>query len=89
MRGLGNPDSFLSCSHGAGRKMGRKEACRSLDLEAEKKKLDDQGIIHGIRGSKDLDEASGAYKDISQVMKNQADLVEIVTELSPMGVIKG
>ena len=89
VRGLGNPDSFLSCSHGAGRKMGRKEACRSLDLEAEKKKLDDQGIIHGIRGSKDLDEASGAYKDISQVMKNQADLVEIVTELSPMGVIKG
>ena len=89
VRGLGNPDSFLSCSHGAGRKMGRKEACRSLNLEEEQKKLNDQGIIHGIRGSGDLDEASGAYKDISTVMKNQSDLVEIVTELSPMGVIKG
>ena len=89
VRGKGNPESFMSCSHGAGRAMGRKQAQRNLNLEAEIRKLDDQGIIHGIRNEKDLDEAAGAYKDISIVMKNQEDLVEIVTELSSIGVIKG
>lgn len=89
VRGLGNIESFLSCSHGAGRKMGRKEAERTLNLEAEIKKLDDQGIIHGIRSAKNLDEAAGAYKDIDEVMKNQADLVEIVETLNPLAVIKG
>jgi tRNA-splicing ligase RtcB len=79
----------MSCSHGAGRKMGRKEAMRRLDLDQEKKKLDKMGILHSIRGVKDLDEATGAYKDISIVMKNQADLVEIEIELSPLAVIKG
>lgn len=89
VKGKGNRESFMSCSHGAGRKMGRKQATRELNLEAEKKLLDDQGIIHGIRHVSDLDEASGAYKDISEVMKNQKDLVDIVVELSPMAVIKG
>lgn len=89
VRGLGNPESFTSCSHGAGRKMGRKEAERTLNLQEEIKKLDDQGIIHGIRSAKNLDEAAGAYKDIDEVMRNQADLVEIVTELNPLAVIKG
>lgn len=89
VRGLGNPESFTSCSHGAGRKMGRKEAERTLNLEEEIKKLDDQGIIHGIRSAKNLDEATGAYKNIDEVMRNQADLVEIVTELQPICVIKG
>ncbi len=89
VRGLGNPESFMSCSHGAGRKMGRKQASRELKLEDEIKRLDDQGIIHGIRTEKDLDEATGAYKDITEVMINQRDLVEIVTELTPMAVIKG
>jgi tRNA-splicing ligase RtcB len=59
-----------------------------LNLEEEIKRMDDQGIVHGIRTKKDLDEASGAYKSIDDVMKNQADLVEIVTELTPMAVIK-
>jgi tRNA-splicing ligase RtcB (3'-phosphate/5'-hydroxy nucleic acid ligase) len=89
VKGKGNPESFMSCSHGAGRKMGRKEASRTLNLEAEKKILNDQGIIHSIRNEKDLDEASGAYKDISVVMSNQSDLVDIVVELSPLAVIKG
>ena len=89
VRGLGNPDSFMSCSHGAGRKMGRKDACRNLNLAEEIKKLDDKGIIHGIRSIRDLDEASGAYKDISSVMDNQSDLVEIFIKLSPLAVIKG
>lgn len=89
VEGLGNRESFNSCSHGAGRKMGRKEAQRSLILEDEIKRLDDQGIIHGIRGVGDLDEASGAYKDISTVMDNQSDLVKILVELTPLAVIKG
>ena len=89
VRGKGNSDSFNSCSHGAGRKMGRKDAERSLNLEDEIKRLDEQGIIHAIRGKRDLDEASGAYKDIDEVMKNQEDLVEILVELTPLGVIKG
>ena len=89
VKGLGNPESFESCSHGAGRKMGRGQAIRELKLEDEIKILNDQGIVHGIRNAKDLDEASGAYKDISTVMENQKDLVEILVELTPLGIIKG
>ncbi|MCG8697151.1 MAG: RtcB family protein [Bacteroidales bacterium] len=89
VRGKGNSESFESCSHGAGRIMGRKQAQRTLDLEAEKAKLDSQGIVHAIRSVKDLDEAPGAYKSIDTVMQNQTDLVDIVVELSPLAVIKG
>lgn len=89
VRGRGNPDSFNSCSHGAGRRMGRKDAGKRLDLKEEIKKLDDQGIIHAIRSVNDLDEASGAYKSIDEVMTNQKDLVEILVELQPLAVIKG
>ena len=89
VRGLGNKESFESCSHGAGRKMGRKQAQRELDFDAEKKRLDDLGVVHGMRNKNDLDEAAGAYKDISVVMENQKDLVEIVVELTPLAVIKG
>ena len=89
VKGKGNPESFMSCSHGAGRTMGRKQAQRELSLEAEKKRLDDLGILHAVRNVSDLDEAAGAYKDISVVMGNQRDLVDIVVELSPLAVIKG
>ena len=57
--------------------MGRKQAERELNLEEEIKRLDDQGILHAIRGKKDLDEAPGAYKDIDVVMENQKDLVVV------------
>ena len=89
VEGLGNPESFMSCSHGAGRVMSRNAAIRNLNLEEEKRKLDDIGVIHSIRGKSDLEEASSAYKDISQVMALQGDLVKILTELSPLAVIKG
>lgn len=79
----------MSCSHGAGRKMGRKEASRSLNLEDEIKRLDDRGILHAIRGVKDLDEAAGAYKDIDIVMAEQADLVDTLVRLEPLAVVKG
>lgn len=89
VKGKGNTESFMSCSHGAGRKLGRNQARRELDLDMEKKRLNDLGIIHSIRNKSDLDEASGAYKDINTVMANQKDLVDIVLELSPLAVIKG
>jgi len=89
VRGLGNKDSFCSCSHGAGRKLGRKQAQRQLDLKDEIHRLEQLGIVHAIRRKKDLDEAAGAYKDITKVMANQQDLVEIITALKPLAVIKG
>lgn len=89
VKGRGNKDSFNSCSHGAGRKMGRKEAERTLNLNNEIEDLNRRGILHAIRNVNDLDEAPGAYKDISIVMENQKDLVDIVVELTPLAVIKG
>lgn len=87
VKGKGNEESFQSCSHGAGRKMGRKEATRTLNLADEQKKM--EGIVHGLRTERELDEAPGSYKDIDAVMDNQKDLVEPVVKLKPLGVIKG
>lgn len=87
VEGLDNPESFKSCSHGAGRRMGRKEAIRTLNLEEEQLKM--EGIIGKPRGQQDLDEAPGSYKDITEVMANQTDLVKIKVELKPLAVIKG
>lgn len=89
VEGKGNPESFNSCSHGAGRKMGRHEAQKKLSVEKETKMLDDIGVIHSIRSEKDLDEAPSAYKDIQTVMNNQTDLVDILVELQPLAVVKG
>lgn len=89
VRGKGNSESFCTCSHGAGRVMSRGRAMKELNLEHEQEILDKQGIVHGIRSTKDLDEAPSAYKDIHKVMDNQKDLVDILVELSPLAVIKG
>ena len=89
VRGKGERESFQSCSHGAGRKMGRKQAQRQLDLGHEQKLLEGQGILHSIRSKRDLDEASGAYKNIYEVIENQLDLVEVLVELRPLAVVKG
>ena len=89
VKGKGNLESFKSCSHGAGRKLGRKQAQRELDLAAEIKLLDAQNIVHAIRTKNDLDEATSAYKNIDEVMQNQTDLVDIVVSLQPLAVLKG
>ena len=89
VKGLGNPESFMSCSHGAGRRLSRKEARLQLNLEEEIAMLEEKGVVHAVRFQKDLDEAPGSYKDIYRVMENQDDLVDIVVELEPMAVIKG
>ena len=85
--GLGDSDSFMSSSHGAGRRMGRKQAKKNLNLKDEQERM--EGIVHGLRTRNDLGEAPGAYKDIEVVMENQKDLVEISIKLLPLGVIKG
>jgi tRNA-splicing ligase RtcB len=87
VRGRGNPESFESCSHGAGRRMGRKQAKRTLDLAEEQAKM--EGILGKPRSEKELDEAPGAYKNIDVVMANQEDLVDIVYKLRPLASIKG
>ncbi len=86
VRGKGNPESYCSCAHGAGRHMGRKEARRTFtvaDLEAQ---------TQGVECRKDdavLDELPAAYKDIDEVMANAADLVEVVHTLKQVLCVKG
>ena len=87
VKGLGNPESFMSCSHGAGRAMSRSQARKTLDLQGEIAKMGN--VIHGIRHQEDLDEAAGAYKDIDVVMANQSDLVEVCERLTPLAAMKG
>lgn len=87
VEGLGNRESFNSCSHGAGRKMGRNQAKKNLNLEEQQEIMKD--VIGGPRSQKDLDEAPGAYKDIDTVMANQEDLVVTRVTLTPLASIKG
>ncbi|MBN1347294.1 MAG: RtcB family protein [Phycisphaerae bacterium] len=86
VRGLGNPESFVSCSHGAGRVMGRKEAKRKISMDRFKQTM--KGIQFKV-SPRHLDEAPDAYKDIDRVMTNQRDLVEVVHKLRPLAVVKG
>ncbi|MEW5784604.1 MAG: RtcB family protein [Bacillota bacterium] len=84
--GLGNPASFRSCSHGAGRIMSRTAANKLIDPEAANRSM--QGIVfNGFKG--DLSEAPPAYKNIEQVMEHQKDLVSPAVKLKPLGVLKG
>ena len=90
VEGLGNKESFMSCSHGAGRKMGRKEAKRNLSYSTEFEKIEAAGnFVSTMFGIYNLDEAPGAYKDIDEVMENQKDLVKIITKLNPLATVKG
>ena len=87
--GLGNPESFNSCSHGAGRRLSRTQARAELSLEEEVARLEKMGVVHAVRYKEDLDEATGAYKNIDEVMEAQKDLVKIKTKLTSIAVIKG
>ena len=86
VRGKGNPQSFCSCSHGAGRVMSRSEAKRRFTAE------DAITQTAGVECKKDksiIDELPSAYKDIDQVMANQDDLVEVVHTLKQIVCVKG
>lgn len=89
VEGLGNKESFMSCSHGAGRALGRKKAQETLDLSTEQNIMDTQNIVHSMTKIENLEEAPSAYKPIGEVMNNQKDLVKILVELQPLAVIKG
>jgi len=86
VRGKGNPESFCSCSHGAGRAMSRGEAKRRFTIE------DHARATAGVECRKDadvIDETPMAYKPIDQVMAAQGDLVEVVHELRQVVCVKG
>lgn len=86
VRGKGNPDSYCSCSHGAGRRMSRNAARERFTLE------DLQEQTRGVEVRKDatvIDEIPGAYKDIDVVMEHQRDLVEVVHTLKAVLCVKG
>ncbi|MBE7558361.1 RtcB family protein [bacterium] len=86
VRGLGNPQSFTSSSHGAGRVLGRREAKRTLSLEEVRRSM--EHVVAPISRAT-LDEAPQAYKNIEDVMANQKDLVEPLVRLRPLAVVKG
>jgi tRNA-splicing ligase RtcB len=86
VRGKGNPESFESCSHGAGRAMSRGEAKRRFTVE------DHVRATEGIECRKDqgvIDETPAAYKSIDAVMQAQSDLVDVVHTLKQVVVVKG
>jgi tRNA-splicing ligase RtcB len=86
VRGLGNEQSFCSCSHGAGRKLSRTAAKSQFTVD------DLAAQTAGVECRKDIDvvdEIPGAYKDIDVVMANQSDLVEVVHTLKQVVCIKG
>ncbi len=97
VRGLGNPDSFMSCSHGAGRRMSRIAASTTLTVEECDKAMD--GIVcerwhkykgfGKAKGRLDLSEAPQAYKDIEDVIDAERDLVEPLVRLVPLASLKG
>ena len=86
VRGRGNPESFTSSAHGAGRRMSRNEAMRRFS-EGELRAQTAGVVCRKDRGV--LDEIPGAYKDIDAVMANQDDLTEIVHTLKQVVCVKG
>ena len=92
IKGLGNPESFSSCSHGAGRIISRTQFNKTYSVEECDKAM--KGIVFGRwgkgrKGRVDISEAPQAYKNIETVIKNQEDLVEAIYKLRPLGVMKG
>ncbi|MFN0250709.1 MAG: RtcB family protein [Kofleriaceae bacterium] len=86
VRGKGNPESFTSCSHGAGRSMSRTKAKKMFTLD------DHAAATAGVECRKDadvIDETPAAYKSIDDVMAAQADLVDVVYTLKQIVCVKG
>jgi tRNA-splicing ligase RtcB len=89
VKGKGNPESFNSCSHGAGRNFSRTEAKKRIAAGIDPPQHQQLANVelYGVREAHD--ELGSAYKDINVVMANQADLVDILTELKPVATLKG
>lgn len=86
VEGRGNPDALFSSAHGAGRRLGRNEAKRTLSLEDFERTM--QGVQARVRADT-LDESPAAYKDIFEVMKRQDALVTVKHHVRPMINVKG
>jgi tRNA-splicing ligase RtcB len=86
VRGKGNPDSFMSCSHGAGRRMGRNEAKNKITMERFAETMIG---VESRRDAEVLDEAPDAYKDIDAVIAAQSDLIDVVHTLKQVVCVKG
>ncbi len=90
VRGLGNSESFNSCSHGAGRRMSRKQAQKKYTMEETLLDLKEKNIVLGKQKKKDVSEESRfAYKDIELVIAQESDLAEPIKKLKTLAVIKG
>lgn len=87
VKGTGDKDSYLSCSHGAGRVLGRNKAKELLDLEGFQKSM--EGVFSKDINEKHLDESPAAYKNIDEIMEHQKDLVVKEVELTPVLNLKG
>lgn len=89
-RGLGNPLSFNTCQHGAGRLRSRGATRKLTTVEAMDAQLESVGVTLVTRDRNSVvDESTVAYKDIDEVMEASSDLIEPVTQLFPIGVVKG
>jgi tRNA-splicing ligase RtcB len=86
VRGLGNPESFESCSHGAGRVMSRTKAKKMVSLDEH---IEATKHVECRKDAGVIDETPAAYKDIDKVMAAQSDLVEILHTLSQVVCVKG
>ena len=89
VKGKANPESFASCSHGAGRRFSRTKARQRVSDGLDPSQESQLGSVklYGTRHC--ADELGSAYKDISLVMLQQQDLIDIMTELRPIAVLKG
>ena len=87
VRGLGNPDSMSSSSHGAGRVMSRKQAAELVSLDDFAKTMAESGVYATVtKGT--LDESPFVYKDIFRVMELQSDLVDVIHHVKPILNVK-
>ncbi len=90
VRGKGNPESFCSSSHGAGRTCSRTGAMERFSVQSVMNDLKEKNVVLAKHNHQDVaEEARFAYKDIDQVMEQQADLTEPVKKLFTVGVVKG
>jgi len=90
VEGLGNHESFFSCSHGAGRIMSRKKASEEISIDKMMNDLKEKDIVLGVARKDNItDESRFAYKDIDQVINNELDLVKPIKRLRTVAVIKG
>lgn len=90
VKGKGNIESFMSCSHGAGRRLSRTKAKETFSVEQVMTDINSSGMVLGKHSKKDVaEEYRLSYKDIDEVLENEKDLVEPIKKLQTLGVVKG